>query len=74
MSKLTLSVDSEIAEQAKTYAREHSTSVSELVESYLSALSSFPKPPDTPMVKHLRGLLSAGSRDNYRDYLSNKYL
>jgi hypothetical protein len=75
MAKLTLSVDDTVISQAKDYARKHGVSLSELVQTYLSAVSR----PQTrlkegPALKRLRGILKGGDRADYRKHLLEKYL
>lgn len=45
-TKLTLSLNPAIIAQAKTYARSRQTSISQLVEAYLDAISSDTRPID----------------------------
>lgn len=74
MSKLTLSVDAQIAQRAKQYAADHGTSVSRLVEQFLDALSRSPRRGKaTPVLSKLRGILRKGSRQDYRKHLVKKY-
>jgi len=75
MSKLTLSVDENVIARAKRYARQHGTSVSGMVEAYLSTVTS---PPDraarrTPVLDALRGSLKKADIRDYRRHLSVKY-
>jgi hypothetical protein len=75
-SKLTLSVDVDVVERAKVFAREHETSVSSLVEGYLRALAAEDIDPttDAPLVARLRGIgRSSGGRREYRRHLEEKY-
>jgi hypothetical protein len=74
-SKLTLSLDTLVIARAKTYARTNSTSLSKLIEFYLSSLtssglkdglnasdSSSPEIKITPLVASLSGVL--GSKES----------
>ncbi|MDP9191968.1 MAG: DUF6364 family protein [Acidobacteriota bacterium] len=74
MSKLTLSVDEKVVRGAKRYAAARGTSVSQLVERYLTLLS---KPDDVPgqppVLKLLRGAARGGSAEAHRQHLSRKY-
>lgn len=84
-SKLTLVVDPSVVRRAKSYASEHQTSVSSLVEAYLKNLTSDTESdpssnPDTwaPITRSLFGSLAEiGDVDTdelkYR-YLRDKYL
>ncbi|HXI42163.1 MAG TPA: DUF6364 family protein [Bryobacteraceae bacterium] len=58
MAKLTLSIDAEVVEKAKRYAKSRRVSVSKLVERYLDLLSkSFQTPSDSPVLHSFRGAL-----------------
>ncbi|PID94104.1 MAG: hypothetical protein CSA95_04855 [Bacteroidetes bacterium] len=77
--KLTLSLNESIIESAKIYAKSNSTSLSKLVESYLSILTKkkTEKVEVTPLVKSLSGVIDLSSdfdeKELYRDYLIEKY-
>jgi len=65
LTKLTLSVDNEVVERAKTYARRRGRSVSRLVEDYLRNVSSR-EPlddshggPETPITDGVTGMFAA---------------
>ncbi len=74
MSKLTLSVDDQVVQRAKQYAKERGTSVSELVQSYLDAVSRPLKAvEDPPVLREIRGILRKGDREDYRQHLIEKY-
>ena len=74
MSKLTLSVDDQVVQRAKQYAKERGTSVSELVEGYLDAVSRPLKGvKDPPVLREIRGILRKGDREDYRQHLIEKY-
>jgi hypothetical protein len=75
MAKLTLSVDDEVISSAKRYAKEHGTSVSEMVEGYLAAVA---RPGSaairaTPILRSLRGSLNRANLKDYRKHLTAKY-
>jgi hypothetical protein len=75
MAKLTLSVDERVVSSAKEYAKRQGVSVSEMVESYLAAVS---EPPSrvaraTPVLNSLRGVLKHADIDEYRKHLAAKY-
>lgn len=78
-TKLTLSLDKEIIERAKLYAKSRKISLSRLIESYLSAMIDSQKSEVeiTPLVESLSGVvkLKKGEdiRENYTDYLMDKY-
>lgn len=77
-TKLTLKLDNSIIEQAKNYAKNKNTSLSKLIESYLSKLV---KPNEatevTPLVKSLSGVVDLpnnfDSKKEYKKHLINKY-
>lgn len=72
--KLTLSVDPDVVEAAKRYAAAHGTSVSQLVEEFLAAVSSENVPSRTPPVlARLRGTLRGVSVEDHRAHLAEKY-
>jgi hypothetical protein len=78
-AKLTLSLDRDIIEQAKEFARSHHKSLSKLIEGYLRQTTS----PDnaskqlTPLVARLSGVIDAQKlgdhQSGYADYLADKY-
>ncbi len=67
-TKLTLSLDKEIIERAKVYAKEHNVSLSYPVENYLlRIISELPaeKPIGGSIVRQLTGIVSL-EEDDYR--------
>lgn len=72
--KLTLSVRPDVVEAAKQYAAANGTSVSQLVEDFLAAVTSdSPVDARAPILARLRGALRDGSVDDHRDHLAEKY-
>ena len=79
--KLTLSLDQEVIDEAKVYAKTHGTSLSKLVENYLETLTIKGKEVNTiettPLVESLCGIIELPDSFDYkseiRDYLSEKY-
>lgn len=78
--KLTLSLDRNVIERAKTYARANNISLSKLIESYLSALTTQKKNEEseiTPLVQSLSGVIELpedfDEKEAYTDYLMEKY-
>jgi len=77
-TKLTLKLDNSIIEQAKSYAKDKNTSLSKLIESYLSKLVA---PDDTyeitPLVKSLSGVIDVPKnfdpKKEYKKHLLDKY-
>ena len=77
-TKLTLNIDNNITEEAKLYAKKNKVSLSKLIENYLKSLTkkSSDKPPVSPLVQSLTGVISSKTEDykkEYVDYLSKKY-
>lgn len=77
-TKLTLKLDQEIIEKAKTYALLNKTSLSKLIENYLQSITDKTETNKiTPLVKSLSGILDLpGNFDHknaYKDHLSSKY-
>ena len=79
-TKLTLSIDKEIIEAAKKYARIKNTSLSNLIENYLLNVTqrNIGTPDEiSPLVKSLSGVITlekkASHRKQYADYLEEKY-
>jgi hypothetical protein len=80
-SKLTLSIDKDVARKAKVYARSNGRSLSDLVENYLKLLirnSSIENSDYTPRVKSLLGCIILPEDFDYKkeigDYLTKKFL
>lgn len=74
-SKLTLSVDKQLTEKAKLYARSQGRSLSDLVESYFKVLTSeeFEKVIHvSPRIKALKGVLKVHDDYNYKEELANE--
>ena len=77
-AKLTLRLSKDIIEHAKTYAKEHNTSLSKLIENYLQTvtLKKSKKMEISPLVESLTGVVDLGGKDHqkdYTDFLSRKY-
>ena len=78
-TKLTLSLDKAIIERAKVYAKEHSVSLSYLVENYLLRIISELPDEETrsgSIVRQLTGIVNLEDddyRDSYIDYQRNKH-
>ena len=77
-TKLTLNLDKGVIEQAKSYAKNNSVSLSKLIENYLDSLTkrSEKKSNVSPLVESLTGVIPSGNYDDkkdYKDYLSGKY-
>ena len=78
-SKLTLKLNQEIIEKAKSFAQSQGTSLSRLIENYLQQItgSKDQEHTITPLVKSLSGILDltdgSDGKEGYTDYLSKKY-
>jgi len=79
-TKLTLKLQKEVIDQAKSYAREHQVSLSLLVENYFKFLAGKKQHTDfelSPTVKELSGIIDLPEnfdpKKEYADYLTEKY-
>ncbi len=77
-TKLTLNIDRNVIEEAKSYAKNNSVSLSKLIENYLLSLTKKNKKKSkiSPLVESLTGVITAEGDDfkkEYSDYLSKKY-
>jgi hypothetical protein len=79
-AKLTLSLEAAVIDKAKQYAKSHKTSLSKMVEAYLTEIVEEEKADKhkiTPIVKSLSGIINLDKQTNaaesYTDYLINKY-
>ncbi|WP_273444381.1 DUF6364 family protein [Neolewinella agarilytica] len=76
--KLTLSLNATVIDQAKSYAKEQGTSLSKMIENYLSfVIKKEEKAEITPLVQSLIGIVTVPEdfdlREEYTDYLMEKY-
>lgn len=77
-TKLTIKLDGDIIENAKIYAKKRKTSLSKLIESYLSLLTTANDNPEiTPLVKSLSGVITLPEdfdyKKEYKNHILNKY-
>ena len=76
-TKLTLNLDKEIINEAKTYAKSHRVSLSKLIESYLNSLTRETKKKTSvsPLVESLTGIIPSDydEKKDYRNYIDRKY-
>lgn len=77
-TKLTLNINENVIEQAKTYAKKNSVSLSKLIENYLSSLTKKSEVATevSPLVESLTGVISLKENDykkEYADFLAKKY-
>jgi len=75
MSKLTLSVEKSVISRARRYAKRQGVSISEMVETYLSAVvtPTHKDPRRAPILQSLRGTLKKADIKQYRNHLVAKY-
>ena len=80
MQKLTLRMEAELVQSAKTYAAIHGKSLSQLVADYFSELTSQSTSEEKlpPLTQSLRGVLSSTDSEpdegSYKQHLEDKYL
>ncbi len=74
-TKLTIRVSRDLLNAAKEYARQHNTTLTRLVSTYLQQLSVQTDPlADAPIVRRLSGILPPeASITDYGKYLEEKY-
>ena len=78
-TKLILSLNKSVLDEARNYAKSNKTSLSKLIESYLSTLAKKEKQEIeiTPLVQSLSGLIdledTTDNKEDYTGYLINKY-
>ena len=77
-TKLTLNIDQNVIEEAKSYAKNNSVSLSKLIENYLFSLTKKNNPTTkvSPLVESITGVIRQQSGDykiGYADYLAKKY-
>jgi hypothetical protein len=74
-TKLTLTIEQSIIEKAKKYARERERSLSDLIATYLKALTNETEVSEediSPMLKSLRGSFKMPNDFDYKKELSNR--
>ena len=79
-TKLTLSLDENVINRAKQYAKKNNTSLSKMIENYLGQLTSKEKKGDNEISDFVKSLAvikkpisKKQRRDDYTDYLEKKY-
>ena len=79
-TKLTLRLKKAVIDQAKKYASDHETSLSKLIENYLSAITDETKTDQTisPLVQSLSGVIHFPSNEDpkvkYHKHIDEKYV
>ncbi len=74
-TKLTLTIEKDIIQEAKQYAKEKGRSLSDIVENYLKAIVSSDtddKIEITPMVKSLQGSIKLPKDFDYKSELKKR--
>jgi hypothetical protein len=76
-TKLTLRLEDQLIEQAKSYAAQAGKSVSQIVADYFKLLTAptTGARPSSPVTRSLRGVLRGAKLDegDYKKYLEEKY-
>jgi len=77
-TKLTLTIEKEVIQTAKEYAKEKGQSLSDLVENYFKLITNERKPLKykelSPRTKRLRGIIKAGNEVDYKQILTEELL
>lgn len=77
-SKLILTIEKEILQIAKEYAKEKDQSLSELVENYLKLITNerLPQRPGelSPRIRKLRGIIKDDNDLDYKEILTEELL
>jgi hypothetical protein len=79
-TKLTLRLNKKVIDQAKQYANDHETSLSKLVENYLSAVTNESRSIEkiSPLVQSLSGVIQLSENEDpkrtYQEHIKEKYL
>ncbi len=79
-TKLTLRLKKNVIDQAKRYANDHDTSLSKLIENYLSAITTESRSvvKISPLVQSLSGVIQLSENEDakgmYQEHLTEKYV
>jgi hypothetical protein len=79
-TKLTLRLKKNVIDQAKKYANDHDTSLSKLIENYLSAITTESRSvvKISPLVQSLSGVIQLSENEDakgmYQEHLTEKYV
>lgn len=76
-TKLTLTIDKDVIEKAKSFAKQSNRSLSEIIESYLAKITSMEDAEVDSELEKIKGIISLPSNFNekkaVRDILSKKH-
>lgn len=75
-TKLTLTIDKEIIEVAKEYAKEKGQSLSEMVENYFKLITTHRRPIEpeelSPRIRRLRGIIKTDDKIDHKQILTEE--
>lgn len=75
-TKLTLTIEQDIIEKAKIYAKDKNRSLSDIIENYLRMLTTVDSKPESkklnPLVKSLKGSFKMPKDMNYEKELESR--
>jgi hypothetical protein len=75
-TKLTLSIEQELIQKAKDYAKQKNLSLSDIIKNYLTILTQEEKKENlitlTPIVKSLKGSFKMPANMDYKEELSKR--
>jgi hypothetical protein len=78
-AKLTIKLNKSVIDRAKYYAKNHRTSLSRMIESYLDAMTikDIKEVEITPLVESLSGVVNLpidyDDKNDYANFLNKKY-
>jgi len=73
-SKLTIRVPRDLLDNAKLYAAQHNTTLTDLIKAYLRRIPAQSPLEDAPIVRRLSGSLSPNlTVQDYKKHLEEKY-
>lgn len=77
-TKLTLTIEKEVIQVAKEYAKEKGQSLSDLVENYFKLITNDRRPLKSkdlsPRIKRLRGIIKTNKKLDYKEILTEELL
>jgi hypothetical protein len=73
-TKLTVRVSRDLLENAKRYAAQNNTTLTELIDAYLRRIPAQHPLENAPIVRRLSGVIPPGATiQDYKDHLEEKY-